>query len=88
MEGVWELPEDESEFIQVVDKALAYGPLILSKDGREVAVVISMEEYRRMKQRQSLGEFFRLLPSRGWKSWTSNATKPLSKHVSSFSVKL
>lgn len=62
MEGVWELPEDESEFTQVVGKALAYGPLVLSKDGREVAVVISKEEYRRLKKRQSLSEFFRNSP--------------------------
>ncbi|MCW5849539.1 MAG: type II toxin-antitoxin system prevent-host-death family antitoxin [Anaerolineae bacterium] len=65
MERVWQLTEEDSQFTEVVDEALEHGPQVVAKNGHEVAVVISMQEYRRMKQRQSLGEFFRLSPLAG-----------------------
>ena len=65
MERVWQLTEEDSQFTEVVDEALEHGPQVVAKHGHEVAVVISMQEYRRMKQRQSLGEFFRLSPLAG-----------------------
>ena len=65
MERVWQLSKDDSQFTEVVDEALEHGPQVVAQDGRELAVVISMEEYQQMKQRQSLGEFFRLSPLAG-----------------------
>ncbi len=65
MERVWQLPEADTQFTEVVDEALEHGPQVVAQDGREVAVVISMEEYRRLKQRQSLADFFRLSPLAG-----------------------
>ena len=62
MEDVWEVSEDDSEFTQIVDAALAHGAQVVAQGGREVVVVISMEEYRPLKQRQSLSEFFRNSP--------------------------
>lgn len=50
--------EAKTHFAQVVDKAINSGGVCLTNRGKEVAVIISMEEYRRQKS----AEFWR-----GWK---------------------
>ncbi len=50
MNSSWQLQEAKNRFSEVVDEALAHGPQTVTRHGREVVVILSMEEYRRMKQ--------------------------------------
>ena len=50
MNPSWQLQEAKNHFSEVVDEALTHGPQTVTRHGREVVVILSMEEYRRMKQ--------------------------------------
>ncbi len=66
MNTVWQLQEAKNRFSEVVDEALAHGPQTVTRHGREVVVVLSIEEYRRMKQPQkNLFQFFQESPLYG-----------------------
>lgn len=52
MNPSWQLQEAKNRFSEVVDEALTNGPQTVTRHGREVVVVLSVEEYRRMKQPQ------------------------------------
>lgn len=52
MNTTWQLQEAKNRFSEVVDEALAHGPQTVTRHGREVVVILSMEEYKRMKQPQ------------------------------------
>ena len=66
MNSSWQLQEAKNRFSEVVDEALAHGPQTVTRHGREVVVILSMEEYRRMKQPQkNLFQFFQESPLYG-----------------------
>jgi prevent-host-death family protein len=44
----WQLQEAKQRFSELVRHARAYGPQVVTKHGEEVAVVVSIEEYRRL----------------------------------------
>ena len=44
----WQLQEAKQQFSRVVNQAEADGPQFVTRHGREVAVVVSAEDYRRM----------------------------------------
>jgi prevent-host-death family protein len=44
----WQLQEAKQRFSELVRHALAEGPQVVTKHGEEVAVVVSIEEYRRL----------------------------------------
>ncbi len=46
----WQLQEAKNRFSEVVEEALAHGPQTVTRHGREVVVIVSAEEYRRLKQ--------------------------------------
>lgn len=63
MPKVWQLQEAKNKFSQLVNEALARGPQVVTRRGEEVVVIISREEYGRLKKSQSsLVEFFRQSP--------------------------
>jgi antitoxin Phd len=63
MNNAWQLQEAKNKLSEVVDKAQSSGPQEITRHGKKTAVVISFEDYRRMKKRQgSLVEFFRNSP--------------------------
>ncbi len=63
MNKLWQLQEAKNKFSQVVDEALVKGPQVVTRRGEEVVVIISTEEYDRLKKSQSsLTEFFRQSP--------------------------
>ncbi len=63
MNKLWQLQEAKNKFSQVVDEALFKGPQVVTRRGEEVVVIISTEEYDRLKKSQSsLTEFFRQSP--------------------------
>jgi antitoxin Phd len=66
MHKAWQLQEAKNKFSEVVDKAQSSGPQEITRHGKKTAVVLSFEDYRRMKTRQgSLIEFFRNSPLAG-----------------------
>ncbi len=60
---IWQLQEAKNRFSEVVNNALSDGPQIITRRGIEVAVILSSQEYARLKKSQSsLLEFFRRSP--------------------------
>ncbi|HEY3328080.1 MAG TPA: type II toxin-antitoxin system Phd/YefM family antitoxin [Novimethylophilus sp.] len=50
MNPSWQLQEAKNRFSEVVDEALIHGPQTVTRHGREVVVILSIEEYRRMQK--------------------------------------
>jgi prevent-host-death family protein len=55
----WQIQEAKQRFSELVRHARAHGPQVVTKHGEEVAVVVSIEEYRRLTD--SLPSFKELL---------------------------
>lgn len=51
MSGVWQLQEAKQRFSEVVRRSEDEGPQVVTRHGREVAVVVSADEYRRLARR-------------------------------------
>lgn len=67
--GNWAVAEAKAKFSEVVEQAQKKGPQQITKNGRPVAVVISIEEwkseYGTSKPKESLADFFMNSPLRG-----------------------
>ena len=66
--GRWALQDAKARFSEVVRKAKTEGPQRITVHGREEVVVVSVEEYRRVKGQpsgQALVELLRDSPLRG-----------------------
>lgn len=62
---LWQLQEAKQRFSEVVRRAHDEGPQIITRHGEDVAVVIDMAEYRRLKgDEPDFKEF--LLSAPGW----------------------
>ena len=48
----WQLQTAKQKFSELVDRALAEGPQIVTRRGREVVVVVGIDEYRRLRGRK------------------------------------
>jgi prevent-host-death family protein len=60
MKQTWQLEEVNQRFHEVMEEAIQQGPQVIASRGEEVAVVVSIDEYRRLvEQGTSLVEFFR-----------------------------
>lgn len=61
----WQLQEAKAQFSEVVRRASADGPQWVTKQGRPAAVILSVEDYERLrapKRQQRLSEFLRTSP--------------------------
>ena len=66
METTWKLQDAKNRFSEVVNRAESDGPQIVTRRGQEAAVVMSMEDYRRLIQPDvDLVEFLRTSPLGG-----------------------
>ena len=67
MNNAWQLQEAKNKLSEVVDKALSCGPQEITRHGKKTAVVLSFQEYERMKKKRKGGlvEFFRHSPLAG-----------------------
>jgi antitoxin Phd len=66
MGNVWQLQEAKNRFSSIVDKAQHEGPQIVTKHGKESVVVISVEDYQKMKKpKTSLVKFLKESPLAG-----------------------
>lgn len=63
MARVWQLQEAKNKLSEVVDEALQHGPQVITRRGKETAIVLSYAEYRRLLLYQKkLSDFFRESP--------------------------
>jgi antitoxin Phd len=63
MARVWQLQEAKNKLSEVVEEALQHGPQVISRRGKETAIVLSYADYRRMLLNQKkLSDFFRESP--------------------------
>ena len=63
---IWPLEDQQDQLTQIVDAARRAGPQVITADGEETAVVLSIEEYRKLAAPQdTLVEFFQRSPLRG-----------------------
>ena len=66
MQQRWQLQEAKNQFSRVVTDAIQDGPQVITRHGVEVAIVLSMSEYRRLvAARTKLSQFFRNSPLGG-----------------------
>ena len=45
---VWQLQTAKQKLSELVDRAVAEGPQVISRHGRETAVVVSVRDYRKL----------------------------------------
>jgi len=66
MDNIWQLQEAKSKFSQVVERALAHGPQIVTRRGKKAVVVLPFEEYEKLtRQSGSLSQFLLSSPLAG-----------------------
>lgn len=66
MSRAWQVQEAKNKLSAVIDEALAEGPQIITRHGKEVAIVLSYETYCKMVAAQpKLSEFFHNSPFAG-----------------------
>ena len=58
----WKLEDAKNRFSEVVRRAASEGPQFVTKHGREAAVVMGVEEYRRLTQPVDLVDFLSFSP--------------------------
>ncbi len=62
----WQLQEAKNRLSEVVDSALRQGPQVITRRGAETAVVLSIEDYRKMRRPETdLVSFFQASPLAG-----------------------
>ena len=47
---IWQVQTAKQKFSELVERALAEGPQIVTRRGSEVVVVIAVDEYRRLRE--------------------------------------
>ena len=63
MMSSWQLQEAKNKLSKLVDEAMKSGPQIITRRGVEVAIVLSVEEYRQLTaSEEKLSDFFRQSP--------------------------
>lgn len=60
---VWQLQDAKNKFSYLVDLAKSTGPQIVTRHGKEVAVILSISEYKKLiKPKNNLVNFFSKSP--------------------------
>lgn len=63
MPSVWKLQDAKNRLSEVINLAMTKGPQTVTRHGKPVAVIVSLEEYRRTKKpKQSFLEFMQNSP--------------------------
>jgi prevent-host-death family protein len=57
--GQWQLQQAKQQFSRLVELARSEGPQVVTRNGKEVAVLLDVDEYRRL--RSDKGAFKRFL---------------------------
>ncbi len=59
----WQLQAAKQHLSELVERARGEGPQVVTKHGKAAVVVVSVEEYQRLRGRPNLVEFIRQAPS-------------------------
>jgi len=63
IENYWQLQDAKSKFSNLVDKAQHNGPQVVTKNGKDAVVVMSIDEYKKLiKPKTNLVKFFQSSP--------------------------
>lgn len=63
MKRAWQLQDAKNRLSEVVDLAITEGPQVLTRRGREAAVVVSVDDFKRLtRPKDSLVSFLRKSP--------------------------
>ena len=66
MHEAWKLQDAKNRFSELVQQAIARGPQIVTRRGKETVIVMSMDDYKKLAPRDtSLSRFFRSAPVDG-----------------------
>jgi prevent-host-death family protein len=66
MNNIWQLQDAKSKFSEMVERALAHGPQIVTRHGHKTVVVLPFEDYERLTKRaDSLVQFLLASPLPG-----------------------
>lgn len=66
MSRTWQVQEAKNKLSAVIEEAQAQGPQVITRHGKAVAIVLSVEAYRKMVAGQpKLSQFFRTSPLAG-----------------------
>lgn len=61
--AAWQIQEAKNKLSELIDRAIAEGPQIITRHGVEIAVVIPFSSFRKLTGRtQGLGDFFMSSP--------------------------
>lgn len=59
----WQLQEAKNKLSEVIDEALQSGPQVITRHGKDTAVLVSIEQYHKMRaKRKGFVQFFRDSP--------------------------
>lgn len=65
-DGPWPVAEAKARLSELIERALADGPQVITRKGRQTVVVVSVDEWeRKSKRRGNLAEFLGNSPLRG-----------------------
>jgi antitoxin Phd len=82
MARVWQLQEAKNRLSEVVEEALQHGPQVITKRGKETAILLSYADYRKMLLNQKkLSDFFRESPLAGVHLDLSRDSSPVRDDV-------
>ena len=66
MSGTWPLQEAKNKLSEVISRAAAGGPQVVTRHGKRVAVIVSAREYDRLSGAGlSLWQYLRAAPTQG-----------------------
>ena len=66
MKSVWALQDAKNRFSELVDCAIERGPQIITRRGKETAVLLSIDEFKKLTSRDSdVVSFFQSSPLAG-----------------------
>ncbi len=58
----WQVQMAKQRFSELVERAVGEGPQVVTRHGREVVVVLAVDEYRRLKGEPDFKRFLRSAP--------------------------
>lgn len=59
----WQVQEAKQRFSELVRQAIDDGPQVVTRRGEDAVVVVSIEQYRRLRRRHAGGDFKAFLAS-------------------------
>jgi len=63
MKNTWQLQEAKAKFSEVINEAIQHGPQIITKHGVETALLISVDDYKKVNKKDlKISQFFQNSP--------------------------